>query len=83
MRILQYSSNVDSVALEDCICYEVRVANEWYRRNRMIVNETKHQAIILGRTGHFPFFPLKDSLDIFGISIDNRLCFDNYISTKS
>ena len=58
-RILQYSSNVDSVALEDCICHEVRVANEWYLRNRMIVNETKHQAIILGRTGHSPFFSIK------------------------
>ena len=43
----------------------------------MIVNE----AIVLGRTGHSFSFPLKDSLDIFGINIDNRLCFDNYIST--
>ena len=33
-----YSSNVDPVALEDCICREVRVANEWYRSNRVIVN---------------------------------------------
>ena len=33
-----YSSNVDPVALEDCICREVRVANEWYRSDRMIVN---------------------------------------------
>ena len=32
------SSNVDPVALEDCICREVRVANEWYRSDRMIVN---------------------------------------------
>ena len=47
----------------------------------MIVNETKQQAIVLGRTGHSFSFPLKDSLDIFGINIDNRLCFDNYIST--
>ena len=65
------------MAVEDCICREVRVANEWYLSNRMIVNETKHQAIVLGRTGHSFSFPLKDSLDIFGINIDNRLCFDN------
>ena len=36
----------------NCICCEVRVANEWYRNNRVIVNETKHQAIVLGKTGH-------------------------------
>ena len=76
-----YPSNVDPQALEDCICREVRVANEWYRSNTMIVNETKHQAIVLGRTGHSFSFPLKDSLNICGINIDNRLCFDNYIST--
>ena len=75
-----YSSDVDPVALENCICREVRVANEWYRNNRMIVNETKHQAIVFGKTDHSSF-PLKDSLDIFGINIDNRLRFVNYIST--
>ena len=76
-----YSSDVDPVALKNYICREVRVANEWYRSNRMIVNETKHQAIVLvGKTDHSFSFPLKDSLDIFGY-IDNRLRFDNYIST--
>ena len=47
----------------------------------MIGNETKHQAIVLGNTGLSFSFSLKDSLDIFGINIDNRLRFDNYIST--
>ena len=46
----------------------------------MIVNETKHQAIVSGKTGHSSF-PLKDSLDIFGIKIDDTLGFDNYVST--
>ena len=69
-----YSFNVVPVALEDCICRGLRVANEWYRSNRMIVNEIKHQAIVLGRTGHPFSFPLKDSLDIFGINIDNSRC---------
>ena len=55
-----------------------RVVSQQYR---MIVNETKHQAIVLGRTGHSFSLPLKDSLDIFEINIDNRLCFDNYTST--
>ena len=47
----------------------------------MIVNETKHQAIVFGKTDYSFSFPLKDSLDIFGINIDNRLRFDNYVST--
>ena len=44
-----------------------------------MINETKHQAVVLGRTGHSFSFPFKDSLDIFGTNIVNRLCFDNYI----
>ena len=52
------------------------VANEWYHSNRMIVNETKHQALVLGKTDHAFSFPLKYSLDIFRTSIDNRLRFD-------
>ena len=75
-----YASNVDPIALENYICREVRVANERCSSYRMTVNETKHQAIVLGKTGHSFSFPLKDSLDIFWINIDNRLCFDNYIS---
>ena len=47
----------------------------------MIGNGIKHQAIVLGKTGLSFSFSLKDSLDIFGINIDNRLRFDNYIST--
>ena len=47
----------------------------------MIVNETKHQALVLGKTDHSFSFPLKDSLDIFGINTDNKSCFDNDIST--
>jgi len=31
--------------------------------------------------GHFFSFSLKDSFDIFGVNIDDRLRFDNYIST--
>jgi len=47
----------------------------------MIVNKKKHQAIVLGKTGHSFPFSLKDSWDIIGINIDNRLRFDNYIPT--
>ena len=40
-----YSSSLDPLALEECICQEVNVANQWYKNNGMIVNEKKHQAL--------------------------------------
>ena len=76
-----YYSSIDPVELENCICSEVAKANEWYKVNAMKVNETKHQALILGKTEHKFSFPVKDSLDIFGMNIDNRLSFDNHVST--
>jgi len=36
------------VALEACLCKEVETANQWYNENGTIVNESKHQALILG-----------------------------------
>ena len=75
-----YSSNLDPHALEDCICQEVNVANQWYKNNGMIVNETKHQALILGKTDYNFCFPVNSSIDILEMTIDNKLSFDNHIS---
>ena len=30
-----YSSNLDSLALEKCICQEFNVANQWYKKKGM------------------------------------------------
>ena len=76
-----YDSDVDPVNLEERITRDVLVANQWYRNNGMIVNESKHQAMVLGTTDHTFPFAVKPSRDIFVMSIDNKLCFDNYIST--
>ena len=46
----------------------------------MIVNERKHQALILGKTEHNFCFPVNNSIDIFGMTIDNRFSFDNHVS---
>ena len=46
----------------------------------MIDNEKKHQALILGKTEHNFCFPVKNSIDIFGMTIDNRFSFDNHVS---
>jgi len=46
----------------------------------MIVNETKHQALILGKTEHNFSFPVNNSIDISGMTIDNKLSFDDHVS---
>ena len=74
-----YSASLDPLALEECICQEVNVANQWYKSNGMIVNEKKYQALILGKTEHNFSFPVNNSIDIFGMTIDNRLSFDNHV----
>ena len=72
--------HVDPVNLEKRRTHDVLVANQWYCNNGMIINEGKHQAMILGTTDHMFSFAAKPSVDIFGTNIDNKLCFDNYIS---
>ena len=51
---------------------DVGVANQWYHENGMIVNESKHQCLILGDTEYGISFPVKDTLEIFGM--ENRCC---------
>ena len=71
------------MALEECLCKEVEVANQWYSENGMIVNKSKHQALILGDTEHTFSFPVKESIDIFGMTIDNKLQFDKHVFSIS
>ena len=49
--------------------------------DNLIVNAKKHQALIFGQTDHKFSFLVKYELDIFGMTIDNRLNFDSHIST--
>ena len=76
-----YYSDRDPVALEECLCKEVEKANQWYNDNGMIVNKTKNQALILGDTEYTFSFPVKESIDIFGMNIDNKLHFDKHVSS--
>ena len=47
----------------------------------MIVNKSKHQALILGDTEHTVSFPVNESIDIFCMTIDNKLQFDKHVSS--
>ena len=61
------------MALEECLCKDVEKATEqWYNHNGMTINETKHQALILGDTEYAFSSPVKESIDIFGLSIDTE-----------
>ena len=78
-----YDSDKDPVALDKHITHDVCVANQWYDYNGMIVNASKHQAMVLGTTDYQFSFPVKPSIEsgIFGMNVDNTLSFDNHIST--
>ena len=52
--------------------HDVGVANQWYHENRMLVNESKHQGLVLGDTDYGFSFPVKDT---FGMEIGNKMNF--------
>ena len=58
----------------------VTSVNQWFGINGMISNPNKHQAMVLGNKLHYRFsFPTKDSLELFGMTIDQDLNFDKHI----
>ena len=46
----------------------------------MIVNPDKHQAMVLGSSDYQFLFPVKNSIDLLGISVDSELSFNHRIS---
>ena len=75
-----YYSHVDPATLDACVSHIVKVANHWYHENGMLVNESKHQGLVLGDTDYSFSFPVKDTLEIFGMEIDNKLDFSSHVS---
>lgn len=75
-----YYSHVDPATLDACVSHNVKVANHWYHENGMLVNESKHQGLVLGDTDYSFSFPVKDTLEIFGMEIDNKLDFSSHVS---
>ena len=70
-----YYSHNDRAVLEECVSQDVRVANQWYQENGMLVNESKHQGLVLGETDFGFSFPVQETLQIFGMEIDKKLNF--------
>ena len=66
--------------LDKLIQNYVTSVNQWFRINGMISNPSKHQAMVLGNKLHHRFsFPTKDSLELFGMTIDQDLNFDKQL----
>ena len=68
-----YYSHNDPAVLEECVSHDVRVANQWYQETGMLVNESKHQGLVLGETDFSFSFPVQETLEIFGMEIDKKL----------
>ena len=59
-----YDSDSDPIALDQRMQRKVLKANTWYTENGMIVNPSKHHAMVLGFIDHQFSFTTKDSLDL-------------------
>jgi len=46
----------------------------------MLVNESKHQGLVLGEMDFSFSFPVQERLEIFGMEIDKKLNFSSHIS---
>ena len=58
------------MVLGKSLCKEVETVNQWYNKNEMIVNQSKHEALVIGDTNCSFSFPVKDSINIFGLNLD-------------
>ena len=70
---------LNPIALDQRIRREVLKANTWYTENGMIVNPSKHHAMILWSTDHQFSFTTQHSLDLLGMTIDSQLNFDKQV----
>ena len=47
---------------------------------KIMVNPSKHQAMIIVKTDYTFSFPMKRSIDLFGMTVENKFSFDGHIS---
>lgn len=73
-------------AVEHAINLDLQNVDEWYENNQMKRNHSKYQAIVLGKTKTIPTFkcedtviPIKDEIDLLGVTLDNKLKFGSQI----
>ena len=74
-----YDSDIDPAELEKRLLRALNTANTWYNNNGMIVNPEKHQAMVLGTANYKFSFLVKNSMELFGVTIDTEMNFKEHI----
>ena len=86
-----YFADSDPAVVEHVVNKELVVVCEWFRNNKMILNPQKCKALVLSRKPNvklllfaegvaLPFF---DTVDLFGLTLDNSLNFGKHIKKIS
>ena len=83
-QIFKSAENIDDV--EHSINIDLKSVDQWYENNQMKRNISKYQAITFGKPNRTPVFtcediaiPVKDELEILGVTLDSRLKFESQI----
>ena len=75
-----FKKKIDSRTISSGYFIRSKLRTMWYTENGMIMNPDKHHGMVLRTTDHkFPF-PVEDSLDLLGMTIENQLNFDEHVS---
>ena len=86
-----YFADTDPAVVEHVVNKELVVVCEWFRNNKMILNPEKCKALVLSRKPNVKLslfaegvaLPLLDTLDLFGLTLDNSLNFGKHITNSS
>ena len=73
--------------VESAINSDLEPVDKWYDENGLKRNNSKYQAIVMGKSDATPDFkcenssiPVTKEFDMLGITIDNKLKFDNHVA---
>ena len=89
MIFSMYFADTDPAVVEHVVNKELAVLCEWFRNNKMILNPEKRKALVLSRKPNAKLsslfaegvaLPLLDTVDLFGLTLDNSLNFGKHIT---
>ena len=86
-----YFADSDPAVVEHVVNKELVDVCEWFRNNKMILNPEKCKALVLSRKPNVKLslfaegveLPLLDTVDLFGLALDNSLNFGKHITKIS
>ena len=83
-----YFADTDPAVVDHVVNKELGVVCEWFRNNKMTLNPEKCKALVLSRKPNVKLslfaegvaLPLLDTVDLFGLTLDNSLNFGKHNS---